>query len=367
MLSVNKSGTLLFIAAAGLIIFMLSLTGCNSPGGRPSGRDRAESPPVPVITERVELRDLQEFLTITGKLEGITDIVLMSETNGRIIKLHKTLGNRVEIGDEIAEIDNEVYKIRLAQAEATLASTQAAYDAATLSFRSAETLYDKGSISQADYKQTLFSYQGSKAQYQGAEAALNSAQKAYDSSRLISPVSGYITALHLKVGETLFPNTPVAVIVNHDQLLLKTGLSENNVKSVRKGQTAVIRRNDKEYKGIITGVGINQNPNSSTYPVEITLNNKEHELYPGMIVSANILTTLNKETIYLETANIRTRYDEHFIYIVDDENRAQQRGIVPARTFNEFTVVSSGLEVGDKLIVSGMDSLEEGMAVNVRN
>jgi len=224
---------LLLLTAA---IFLTAACNRRAPAER---RDREEIA-VPVIVEEVKLQDLAEFINITGKLEGIRDVNMISETTGRIMTLNKSLGDWIEEGDELGTIDNEVFRIRLDQARAALASANAQLETAAMNYRTTSSLYEGGSVSQAEYQQALFAHQSAIAQRDGAAAALESAEKTYNDSRLLAPLSGYITSLNLKIGETIFPNTPIAGIVDYRQLLMKGGISEHDIRSVKKDQEVII-------------------------------------------------------------------------------------------------------------------------------
>ena len=76
------------IPAISLILILMFLVGC---GGRPSRRQDEVTRTVPVIVEEVMPRTLNEYIQLTGKLEGWTDIVMASETSGKILELKKQL------------------------------------------------------------------------------------------------------------------------------------------------------------------------------------------------------------------------------------------------------------------------------------
>jgi RND family efflux transporter MFP subunit len=364
----TKKRLLPFITGLVILGLLIVFTGCNRGSGPPGQRGRTrEEVPVPVIVEEVRLRDLEEFINITGKLEGITDITMISETSGRVLSLSKSLGDWINEGEKIGELDNEIIRIRLEQAKAALASAQAALETAEMNYRTGSKLYRDGSVSQAEYQQALFAWQGAVAQRDGASANLESAQKAYENSLLLAPVSGNISSLPLKVGETIFPNTPIAGIVNHRELLLKGGISENHILGVKKGQPVTLTYRGKEYPARVKGIGVKPLPNSATYPVEIILANGDGELLPGMVVNASIQINVYSDLIYTDSGNIRTSFDDHFVYTVDENMEAVRKNITKGKTVNEFTIITSGLETGDLVVVEGIDTLQEGMKVNVRN
>lgn len=85
-----------------------------------------------VMVETLQPRTLDEYITISGKLEGSTDITMTSETSGRILQLYKKLGDKVTKGEKIGKVDNDVYQIRLEQAQAAKLSAEASFENAQL-------------------------------------------------------------------------------------------------------------------------------------------------------------------------------------------------------------------------------------------
>ena len=356
----------LILGISGILVLILLPLGCGR-SGAPGRRFARSDVPVPVIVEEVMKRDLKEFARITGKLEGITDIIMLSETTGRVLAIAKSLGDWIEEGEMIGTLDNEVVRIRLEQARAALNSANAARETAQMNFQATSRLYDNGSASQAEYQQALYAYQSAVAQRDGAAASLEAAQKAYDNSLLKAPVSGYISYMPLQVGETIFPNAPIAGIVNRQQLLLKSGIGENQIMNIKNDQPVIITYRGREYPARVRGVGVKAAQGSASYPVEIILDNSHGELMPGMVVNALIRTNVYRDIIYTETAFIRSSYDDLYVYTVNDSIRAERTKVTVARTVNEFSIISSGLDAGMKMVIEGIDSLEDGSAVNVRN
>ncbi len=354
------------ILAAVAALGTITITGCNRGGpGRPqmSGEQAA----VPVLVEKVERRDLTEYITISGKLEGMVDVTLLSETNGRVTAIHKHLGDRIEEGERLGSIDNEVYRIGLSQAHAALSSAGAGLRTAEMNYETTKKLFENGTASQVEYQQAKVAYQAAIAQRDGANAGLETAKRAYANSRLVSPVSGYIAALHLKIGETIFPNAPVAAIIDRDRLILRSGVSERHVRSVSRGQRATVHYQGEQYPAVVRGVGLKPAANASSYPIEVELDNRDGKLVPGMIVRVTIETNIYRDVIYTETGNIQISYDDSFVYTADEDSQAVRTDIVPGLVVNEYTLIQEGLEIGSRIIVEGQEALEEGMIVNIRN
>ena len=142
------------IFAVLIIVLAFGISGCKKGGRRSSGassQNKLEAK-IPVIVETAQIRNLKEYIKITGKLEGYTDIIMASETSGRIIALNKKLGDWVDKGDEIGHVDNKDYEIRVEQAEAAVLAAEAAFESAELQMKTADNLLASKSISDLEYQ-----------------------------------------------------------------------------------------------------------------------------------------------------------------------------------------------------------------------
>ena len=155
------------------LLAILILGGCGKRGG---AAPKLAEEKQPVTVETLTLRELDDFITVSGKLEGSISITMSSEASGRIVEVYKKLGDRVAKGERIGRLDNDAYQFRLDQAEAALASAQSAFDTAQRNLNFAEESLKKTLISQAEYNAAITAYKGAKAALDGAKAGLEAAR-----------------------------------------------------------------------------------------------------------------------------------------------------------------------------------------------
>ncbi|MBN2542849.1 efflux RND transporter periplasmic adaptor subunit [bacterium] len=354
-----------------IILIPILLIGCGENQGDVPQKSASEGGKltVPVTVEKVKLHDLERYVKITGKLEGIVDIVMSSETSGKIIRVNKKLGDWVNKGEEIGSIDNAQYRIAVEQAEASVLGAEAAYENAELLIGSAEELYSKGSMSQSEYMQYRSSFKNAKAGLDGARAGLEAARKAYNNSRFLAPVSGYIADLHIETGETIAPGQPVCSIVNSKKMLIKTGVGEGDISKIQKGETVFLFHETlaDPVEGIVRGVGIKPMAGTAAYPIEIELENEGEKLFPGMVVEGRIISDVFEKIIFTSVNNILEEYDHKYVYVINEDNKAERRDVELGPKVGEYVLISNGLKAGDKLVVEGFENLEEGTVVDIRS
>ena len=351
-----------------VIILIMSACSKSEPADekstkKPKQQDKAFS----VMVEKVASKNLEEYISFTGKLEGITDITLVSRTHGEVVEIYKNLGDWVKKGKSIGSIDNAGHKNQLNQAKATVLAAEATFDVAEMQMKASEKLYKEQSISEAEYIQATSSFKSAKAGLDGAKANLENAQQNLDNSQFIAPVSGYIADMNLEIGQTISTGMQVCTIVDSRKLVIKTGIGESGIKYVKKGQQVEIYHDShpETFTGIITGVGIKPVNGATNYPVEIIMDNPAGKLYAGMVIEGRIRSNIHENVIYTSLNNIAQEYDQKFVFIIED-NIARQRKVTVGKKVGENVIITSGIKNGEFLVIEGMENLEDGSSVEIR-
>lgn len=351
-----------------ITIMMILMVSCSKDNSeqQPDKKGNKLAQITTVKLETIKPGDLQLYAGITGKLEGITDIVYYSEVAGKVSKIEKKLGDQVKKGEAIAILDAKNYKISYDQAKADMKSSEATLDAAKIKLETTEKLFKNGQVSKYELTNDQSNVKKAEAGYAGAKANVEKAKLNYDNSKFLSPVNGSITQLNIKEGQFIGMGQPVASIVNCEKLLIKTGVSEQDVMQVKKGNIVNIRHNGdgKIIKGKVIGLG-KKPDGSGTYPVEIEFDNNEHGLLPGMIVEGEIETVMLTDKIYTDFDNIIEEFAKYYVFVVNDEGIATKRQIEIEKKYGNKTIIKSGLEIGDKIVVSGIETLTNGQKVKI--
>jgi len=350
-----------------ILILTISIISCTQKKKpRKPMSENSKEKEVIVMVQEMKLQDLDKYVNIIGKLEGITDVDLSSETNGKVIEIYKSLGDWVIKGEAIGRVDNTDAENLLLQAQAALLAAEANLETANMSMTASQEMHDKDIISESEFLQAKSSLKNAQAGYNGALASAESARKNLENSQFTAPVSGYIAELKLEVGEMVNQGMKIAGIVNSKKLNIKSGVSESDISFVQKNDPVKIIYNNQEYAGKISGVGIRPTSGGNNYPVEIVLSNPNNELYPGMVIEGQIFSQTYENILYTSIENLREKYDKKFVYVINSENRAEIRTITLGEKVENNIIITSGLEVGDKLVIDGIDSLSDGTLVDAR-
>ena len=354
-----------------LIAIMLILSACSK--GKAADEKstlktkQQQDKAISVMVEKVAPQNLEEYINFTGKLEGITDITLSSQTHGEVKEIYKKLGDWVKKGESIGRIDNASHQNQLDQANASLLAAEAALEVAEMQMQASEKLYKEQNISEAEYIMSTSSFKAAKAGFDGAKAILKNVQLNFDNSQFTAPVSGYIADMNLEVGQTIAAGMQVCTIVDSRKLVIKTGIGESGIMYVKKGQQVEIYHDSHPeiFLGTITGTGIKPLNGTTNYPVEIIMDNPDSKLYAGMVIEGRIQSNIHENVIYTSLNNIAQEYDQKYVFIIED-NIAKQRKITIGKKVGENVIITGGIENGELLVIEGMENLEDGSPVEIR-
>lgn len=214
----------------------------------------AEEPQAP-LTAPVARADLSKTVLASGTIEAAQLVSVGAQVSGQLQTLAVALGDRVQKGDLIAQIDSSDQRADVARAEAALKQLQAQIRAKEAAIRVAElsltrqTTLNSKALSSDQTRETAEAtldvakaeLDGLKAQLDEAQVTLSSAQTELARTRISAPISGTVVAIVSEEGTTLNANTSSPTIVKLaelDRMVVKAEISEADVVAVKPGQAA---------------------------------------------------------------------------------------------------------------------------------
>jgi len=322
--------------------------------------------PISVFAQTMIKRDLPEFIKISGTLEGKTDVVMISEVNGKLMSLNKKLGDWINKDDAIGEVDNEIIQIQLEQTEAAVLSAEASYLTAQSNLTASENLYEHKTISKAEYENAITAEKGAKAQLGGALAQKRQVEKMLENALITAPVSGYISEFPITLGNYVSQGSVLCRIVNSKTLTIKTGVGESVIKQLKKNQKVLLtsKINNLKFEGKIVGFGVAPMLGSMNYPIEIEVKNNGN-LLAGEIVEANILLNLHKNVFVIRQEALVKEFDRSYLYFINSDNKVERKEISIVKIIGDQLIID-GITENEKIVATGTENVEEGSLVDIR-
>jgi membrane fusion protein (multidrug efflux system) len=325
---------------------------------------------VRVSTRMLELATFEEIIPMTGNVSAPEDASLSAQAAGSLTYLAE-VGTQIEEGEVVARLDDRLVRAALDQAHANLTSAESQANLAEETLRRQEPLYQDSIISALEYEGVLTQRNQARAALAQAEAAVAQAQQQLENTYVRAPFPGTVEERFMNPGEQVMPGSPVLRVVNTRNLKVVAGVPETYAADIRRGTPVTI--SFRAYAGgemqkTVSFVGSVINPRNRTFSIEIAIDNPSGVLKPAMIADLEVTRQVMMNQIVVpQTAILRDENGMSVYLAVDspDGKVAQRRPIVLGPSYNGRTVVSSGLQGGEEIIIAGQTSVTEGDAIEV--
>lgn len=372
----------------------LTLTGCGSKSeASSSSSSEGTSQGVAVQVEEIQLSDISTDNSVSGQVASDDERSIFIAASVKCTKTYFEAGDRVNAGDVICTLD--------------LASTQASYEAATISYNSAaqsyrdqsevfaqqislyqknladlKQLYEIGAASQIEIDQAQLQLDSAIATRNATLAQLEAGMQSYRSNieqlstvlenvdgsgNVIAPITGTLVNMNAVENSFISNTMPVAVIDGADQMKVRVSVSETLIPKLNIGDEADITVSSigQTFTGTIRSVEQAASQQTKLYTVTLAVPSDVSGLLSGMFADVTFHTDTSKNTIVIPTETIMTSGNSQYVYIVENGDTAKYVEVTTGLTGTGVTEITSGLEAGQQLVVVGQTYLSDGDAVRV--
>jgi RND family efflux transporter MFP subunit len=353
-----------FIFTTAFIVLLAVLTACSPP----EGSELPEKKPVPVKILTVGEQNLPVIVESVGRLVPFREVTLASEVDGIINGYNADIGDEVNNGVILVEIDPEDYRLALNEALANQAAAQSRLEMTEKSYQRAKKLLPRKAISQDAFEKSEAEYKASLAAVAQAKALVDISRQRLKKTKIKAPFTGFITARHIEVGQTISPGQPVMSLSDLNSMRAIVHLAENDYVHLDYQDPIVITvaaLPNLEFNGSIHRIGIKADERTNTFTVEILVKNTDLRLKAGL--TAKILITVNMipDAVMIPQSAVLYRENRKEVFVVSPDDIATPRTIKLNRSSGNFVQILEGLTPGDKLIITGGQYLESGDKVKI--
>ncbi len=360
----------------GWLLILLLICGCSQKasetavegdGDHESGEAASSEKVIPVRVATVALKDLNHHVEVSGSITTDRDVTVLSETAGRVVAEYLELGKKFAKGDVLASVDAEPYAIQHNMAKAGLAQAKAGYEQAQAEYNRLKELHELGDVSDSMFDQVKMAYQSAQAAVQSAEATLSQASRALRLAKIRAPFKGVIANKLVKLGDTIAQGSPVAQLVNLENLKVAIGVGEDAIDIVAPGmeaQVTIPTIGGKTFLGKVATVGVKTLQPTMTYPVEVVLSDPPSQVRIGMVARVRLMMPTGRQVILLPLESLVERFEHYYLYVLDGE-RVIEREVALGETAGREVVVEKGIDPGEVIVVTGQNNLTDGAKVQV--
>jgi membrane fusion protein, multidrug efflux system len=325
-------------------------------------------PPRPVRTATVEKRESLTPLTFTGRIEAEDEVSVAFRISGRLLSNNTKLGDRVEAGQLLAQLESQNELNTLRQAQAALAAAQGQLTQARNHFERQQTLLAQGWTTRANFEAATQAQQTAQSQVDAAEAQLNSAHDLVSFTELKADAPGKITATGPAAGEVVQAGQMIAKIARQDGRDAVFDIAAQMVRSAPADvQVTVSLADDPKVtaRGRIREVAAQADPVTRTFEVKVGLTDPPAAMRLGATVNGRVETSSGPVIDIPATALTRMN-QQPAVWIVDPStNIVSARNVDILRFDQSQVIVSQGLATGEIIVTAGVQALHPGQKVRV--
>ncbi|MDR2107682.1 MAG: efflux RND transporter periplasmic adaptor subunit [Holosporaceae bacterium] len=357
-ISLSKQQKLYIVAAAVLLIFLiLGLSFLFQ-----SGKKSKLSPSLPSVTVgSAAFGPVARYIDAIGTLRPFDSVVIKSEVNSKVDKIHFSEGATVRKDDLLIELDDSVAKAQLMEAEALYRRSKSEFDPI-------EKLADRGVAARVQ-KETK------RAEMDKCAASVNSQRTLVEKHKIHAPFGGTVGLKEISRGQFVSPGAELVKIVDCHPLKVDFKVTEVDIGNIYVGQEIKIMvGGDKtqEFAAKITAIDPESDRISHSFnvraildvPEEVAINSQI--LKPGRFVSVKIPIDGNQRGIVIPESALEKIGDEYTVFRLADGVAIRTLVTVGVRRDGNAEIIT-GLNEGDLVIISGQSGVLDGRGVSVKN
>ncbi len=333
-----------------------ALVGCGSDPEPETGSGSPERRALPVQAIEVTPRDLSRRVQVSAPVEPMRIIRLAGRTEGVLTEVLVEDGDDVSAGQLLASID-----VREQQAE--LHRARARVDEKRASFERMQQLMER------DYIDTA-SYEAARAELAIAESELELWQTRVEFGTVTATIDGTVVARYVEPGEAISRHEALFSIADLSSLVVRLGVSELDVRNLRMGDAVVLQvdavAEQNPLAGMVRRIFPSAEVDSRLITVEVELPDaREAGVRPGFLARAQLLVDQREGVLAVPAGSVAESRGEHFVMIINDQERLERRVIEPGILRGAWREVRSGLEVGEQVVAANPLEMNAGDRVRI--
>lgn len=336
------------------------------------GKEKPQEPVRPrVQVQEVKTSEYAAAVSLTGDVQARVQTQLSFRVAGKIIQRMVDVGDRVSAKQVLAKLDPKDLQTNVQSAVAAEAAEQARVKQTSAAFVRQEKLLPKGYTSRSEYDSAQAALRSSQSALKAAQAQLANAREQLSYTDLIADAPGIITARQAEVGQVVQATAPIFSLARDGDRDAVFNVYESLfVEPPTHAPVDVTLLDNPKVKatGKVREVTPAVSAQTGTLQVKIALSALPPGMELGSVVSA-ALTVPAKTSVELPwsalTKGLGEQLGQPAVWVVDDQNKTNLRGVTIGRYLTSKIVVSEGLKNGDKVVVAGGQLLHPDMQVEL--
>jgi multidrug efflux system membrane fusion protein len=329
--------------------------------------------PISVTAAEVQRRELPLTVGAVGRVEAKASVAVKSRVDGQVAEVAYAEGKPVHKGQLLLRFDPAVLEAQERQAEGILARDEALLAKFKGDYQRNKSLADKGFISQSGLRQAEADLHGAEATIKADHASLENARLQLSYAHITAPMDGMAGAALLPVGGSARANDTTLLVINQIKPIYVTfSLPEAQLGRLKQamshGPVAVnagIAGVDKSAVGKLAFIDNAIDMTSGTITAKAIFDNDDGVLTPGQFAQVTVQLDKLADALVVPNQAVENGVDGHYVFVVKADSTADIRQVKIGAEAGNYTMVTAGLAVGERVITSGQAKLRNASKVSV--
>lgn len=366
------------IRFSSMVLMAAVMTGCAAEGDDVSA---PQAPPPPTVTTAQPLvKKITDWDEYTGRFQAVDYVEVRARVSGNLDRVAFEDGAIVNKGDLLFVIDQRPFQVALQEAQAQLSSAKSTLEFANRDLARAQSLIQRGNISQQALDQRIQAEKNAEASVAAAEAAVRGARLNLDFTEVRAPVAGRIGRDLVTVGNLISGgqagSTLLATIVSLDPIyfyfdadeaaylryarLARGGERPSSREAPNPVRLALQDETDFRHDGAMDFVDNQISMTTGTVRGRAIFNNPNQLFIPGMFARMQLIASEPYEAMLLPDEAIGSDQERKFVYVVGNDGTVEYRVVELGPMNSGLRVIRKGITPQDWIIVNGLQRARPG-------
>jgi membrane fusion protein, multidrug efflux system len=322
-------------------------------------------PPTTVSSAVVKEEDWAPTLSAIGSVSAVQGAVVSTELGGVVAEIDFQSGGVAKKGDVLMRLDSSAEEAQLHTAEADL-------ELAKANLERERNLAERKVVS----KQELDAAQSTFGQKQGA---VDNMRSFITKKEVRAPFDGMLGIRQVNVGQMINSGQQVVQLTALDRLYVDFALPQQNLPQLGTGYEARVQADalpGREFKGKVTAINSMVDPVTRNVGIQVTLENQDHALRPGMFVKVDVILPEKSKTLVIPGSAVSYAPYGNSVFVIEkkkdpktgkESQSLRQAFVRIGEARGDFVAVTEGLKAGDVVVSTGVFKLRNGMPVVINN
>lgn len=322
---------------------------------------------VNVKVAEAQLLNTVPSLMLNGSIEGETSAIVSAKLAGRIEQVMVKEGQHVNAGEALVKLESTEQRNSVRTAVDAVSKAQVNYDLAVSDYERYQTLYSQGATSQQTLDTAAAKTRIAQADLSSAMASQSNAEQQYGYGVITAPVDGVVANVTATVGQVVSPGAALMAVQDISQVYAVINIEQKDLAQVKVGQKAEVTVDtyaNKVFEGIVELINPEAGTTNRMFRTKVKIDNRDGALKAGMFSKVQLATGEAVPTLTVPQGAVIQKQGIYYLFTVVND-KAMRHQVTIGNVTGEMIQIKSGLQVGEKLVITNVSQLKDGDTVKV--